>query len=57
MGKVLTALVLAGLMVPGVGMAKVAPKDKVLASAALMKGDTMPAGLASIVESKGKLGL
>jgi Cu-Zn family superoxide dismutase len=58
MGKVLTALALAGMVVlPGVATAKVAPKDKVLASAALMKGDAMPAGLASIVESKGKLGL
>lgn len=65
MAKVLTGLTMAGalaaLMVPGAGMAKTAPKaaakDKVLASAALMKGDTMPAGLASIVEAKGKLGL
>ena len=62
MGKVLTGFVLAGLMVaPGAVSAKVAakpaPKEKVLASAALLKGDTLPAGLASIVESKGKLGL
>lgn len=60
MGKVLANLAFAcALASPGVAMAKAAPKvaDKVLASAALMKGDTMPAGLASIVEAKGKLGL
>lgn len=60
MRKFVIAALLAGLVVPGAVLAKAGgkalPKDKVLASAALMKGDAMPAGLASIVEGNGKLG-